>query len=249
MKIGLATFLIAISTTYAWGADYESLRTNAIRKCEVIDPSEYRGGLYFNPAGYRSFYIRSECFQQAAVQFRDKSLCRKVIQRHSLFASSWGYSPDQCLKLVEEGSAADRTELEQKRRNHSLDPVQLRDFRIERNGNGRDYDILPTFTGSSGGSYILQFDILQTTPNAKLMRLHASAYYLDERSNLRIFIRQEDIRKDYPEFAAGHSYLVRATSTFNIGNGSPAGYWSHSFIESIFPEAQRRQSVTRQIRF
>ena len=33
-------------------------------------------------------------------------------------------------------------------------------FRIERNGNGRDFDIIPTFTGAYGHGYQLIFEIL-----------------------------------------------------------------------------------------
>ena len=249
MKIALAASLLLSCATSTLALDYEAQRANTVRRCEAISPSEYQSGLFFNPAGYRSYYVRSECFQRAAIQFRDTPLCTKVIQRHSLFASSWGYSQGQCRKLVAEGIAADGRELEQKKTKYALDPIQLRDFRIERNGNGRDFDIVPILGGSSGGSYILRFEILQSNSAKEAVSLHSSGYYLDGNSNLRIFIRQEDIRKRFAGFSLYHTYTVQGTLIFDVGNGTPSGYWSDSFVEGLFPEKQRRQFFIKQIRF
>jgi hypothetical protein len=50
---------------------------------------------------------------------------------------------------VAENIAADRKLLEEKRNGYLNRAIQRRDFRIERNGNGRDFDIIPTFTGET----------------------------------------------------------------------------------------------------
>src|SRR5262245_61685903 len=88
-------------------ASYDELRSAAVSRCTMIDPAEYQSGLAFNPEGYRSYYVRSNCFQNAAAQFRDESLCTHVKQRHSLLFSSWGYSAERCRQLVDEAAAAD----------------------------------------------------------------------------------------------------------------------------------------------
>ena len=150
---GLASILFA--------ADYSQLRATAIKKCEAIAPAEYQSGLFFNPDGYRSYYVRSECFQRTAVQFRDDTLCSNVKRRYSILSSSWGYSQENCRKLVAEGIAADRDSLEKVKREYRLNPVRLRDFRVERNGNGHDFDIIPSFTGSYGHGYVLRLEVLQ----------------------------------------------------------------------------------------
>src|SRR5262249_36966182 len=124
--------------TTASGASYDELRSGAVKRCQAVDPAEYQSGLYFNPDGYRSYYVRSQCFQQAAVQFRDHALCAEVKRRVSLLSSSWGYSQSRCRELVTEGAATDRKELEEMKQQYKTGAVSLRDFRVERNGNGRD---------------------------------------------------------------------------------------------------------------
>jgi hypothetical protein len=238
-----------VSVDWIRAIDYVTARSTAVSKCEAIDPAAYQSGLYFNPDGYRSYYVRSECFQAAAVQFRDESLCARVRQRRSLFSSSWGYSPAQCRTLVAEGIKQDHSTLEGMRRLHSQDAVRLRAFQIERNGNGRDFDIVPVFYGNYAHSYVLTFEILGASNTAAPVLFHSSGYYLDSRSNLRIYVRQADIRERFPGFALNRAYQVRATAVLDVGTGGPAGYWSDAFIERVFPIRDRSQSITRQTVF
>lgn len=60
----------------------------ALKQGQAIDPAEYQSGLFFNPDGYRSYYVRSECFQKTAVQFRDDALCADVRQWVSLLSDA-----------------------------------------------------------------------------------------------------------------------------------------------------------------
>ena len=126
----LALLRILLSASSLFSASYDELRAAAVKNCEAIDPAQYQSGLLFNPDGYRSFYVRSECFQKIAVQFRDASLCAQVKQRHSLFSSSWGYSRAHCRELVAEGVAADRQNLEDIKKQHLQGAVRWRDFHI-----------------------------------------------------------------------------------------------------------------------
>lgn len=64
---------------------YAEFRSAAVKCREAIDRSEHQTGLAFNSEGYRSFYVRSVCFQDAAVTYRDESLCAQVRERWSLF--------------------------------------------------------------------------------------------------------------------------------------------------------------------
>ena len=80
--------------------DYAEWHSKAVKACEAIDPSDSQSGLVFNPDGYRSFYVRSKCFQEAAVTYRDATLCAQVRRRWSLFSSSWGYTASRCRQLV-----------------------------------------------------------------------------------------------------------------------------------------------------
>ena len=125
----------------------------------------------------------------------------------------------------------------------------LSDFYIEKNGNGRDYDIVPSFTGAYGHGYTLRFELFPTAAANLPVLLHTSGYYVDGNSNLRIFVRQQEIRQRFPDLVLGRPYTVRATLILAIGNGGQGGRWSDAFIERIFPERERSQSVEREVRF
>ena len=233
----------------ARAASYDELRSAAVAGCQAIDPAEYQTGLLFNPEGYRSFYVRSECFQRTAIQFRDDALCAEVRRRFSLLSSSWGYSRARCRELVAEGAATDRTTLEAIKRRYAEGAVVLRDFRVERNGNGRDFDVISSFAGEYGHGHVLTLEILPPEPDRSAIVLHASGYHVDGRSNLRVFLRQDEVRQRFPGLVLDHPYAMRATLKLDVGNGGPSGYWSDAFIERVFPLRERSQSITRHVRF
>jgi hypothetical protein len=229
----------------ASGPTYNELRAAAVAGCQKIDPSDYQSGLFFNPDGYRSYYVQSECFQRTAVEFRDQTLCSLVKQRRAFFSSSWGYSPQNCLKLVTQGAAADRAALEDIKRRYLQGPMRLRDFRLERNGNGRDFDILPIFSGEFGHGYVLQFELL-TEGNVLVAR---SGHYLDATSNIRLFVRHSDLLARIPRLTRDRPYRMRATLLLDVGNGGPPGRWSDAFIEAVFPARDRSHSIDKDVRF
>lgn len=233
--------------TAALASDYEQRRAVDVKKCQGIDPAKYESGLYFNPDGYRSFYVRSQCFQEAAVRFRDDTLCDGVKRRPSLLASSWGYSASRCRTLVTDAIAADRRALEDFKRRYLEAHATFRDFRIERNGNGRDFEFIPVLTGGNAG-YGLTIDVVPPG-SATPIRIHSSGYFVDARSNLQIYLRREDIQQRVRDFVSGVPYTVRATLTLSLPVGTGDALWSDAFIESVFPERERSQTVSRAIEF
>lgn len=241
----LATAALSIAQTSA--PSYDGARAAAIKTCEAIDPNQSQTGLAFNPDGYRSYYVRSECFQKAAVQFRDAALCKRVKQRRAVLWSSWGYSPGNCRTLVGQAVDADRRELEEIRRQYLAGSMVLRDFRIERNGNGRDYDVIPSFTGATGHGYTIAVEIL--LPGGNPIAIHANGYYADPRSALRLFIRREDIKARFPTFEPGRSYRVRMVATFPLPAAGGSRFMTDAFVERAFPLRERTQTVTRDIQF
>ena len=243
----LSALLFLLWPSASPASDYAARRAAAKQQCEGINPGESQTGLAFNPDGYRSYYVQSECFQRAAVQFRDASLCGRVRRRWSVLWSSWGVSSAQCEKLVSQGVAADRAEIQTEKQRYAAGPPRLQSFRIERNGNGRDIDILPEFTSGYAHGYTLTFEIVGVRDQPIL--LHSDGYYLDAKSRLSIFVRQSEIRTRFPGFQLNYPYKVRATVTLSMGNGGMAGYWSDEFLESNFPVGSRTQSLTIESRF
>lgn len=230
--------------------DYDAQRAAAVRRCETVDESEYQTGLYFNPEGYRSYYARSLCYQNAAISFRDIDLCERVRQRRALFSSSWGYSRSNCRKLVGEGIGKDSAAIDGMKETYAQGHVQLAGFRIERDGNGRDIDIIPEFSGEGAHAYELRFELVRAEPAAAPVLLDASGFYLTGAADsIRIYVRTADIRRRFPGFALNQRFTVRAALIYSVGAGSYQGSWSPAFIESRFPEAERTQTLIREIRF
>ena len=79
--------------------------------------------------------------------------------------------------------------------------------------------------------------------------MHSADYYLDEKSNLRIYIPQPAIKQQFAGFSLNRPYAVRATVTLDVGFGGQSGYWSPVFIEDVFPVRERSQSLTKQATF
>jgi hypothetical protein len=242
-----ACFLILFLPSTSSASDYVARRAAAKQQCEAISPSESQSGLFFNPDGYRSYYVQSQCFQTTAEQYRDSSLCDRVRRRYSLFSSSWGISSTQCQKLVAKGIEADRTELEKEKQLYTSNPARLLKFRVERNGNGRDFDFIPEFSTGNPHGYRLVFEIVGA--GRQPIVVHSDGCYVDSESGLRIFVRQADVRARFPEFLLNHPYSVRGSVTYSVGMGGPSGYWSDEFLESIFPLRERTQSLTIESKF
>jgi hypothetical protein len=243
----LATACLLAPAAAAGG--YDELRAAAVKRCEAIDPQAYQTGMIFNSEGYRSVYLRSACLQEAAAAYRDASLCAQVRERRSFLFSSWGYSPERCRRLVADGIAADRKALEEIKSRYAKSAVRLRDFRIERNGNGRDYDIIPSFDAGEAGSYTLRFEISDAAAPAGRALLASSGFRLDGTDDIRIYVRRSDIGERFPRFEAGRRYRVRAMLTLDVGNGGQGGWWSDAFVESVFPAAERTLALERDTAF
>lgn len=238
--------VVTLALPSAPASPYTEHRAAAVKTCEAIDPSQYQGGLFFNPDGYRSYYVRSECFQQTAVRFRDQSLCTQVKQRRALLSSSWGYSEKNCRALVAAAIAKDSQELNEIRRVYAARHMILRDFRLELDNNGRDFDIVPIVTGTGGHGYTLRFDLVPDGGAPVL--LHSDGYYVD-RSALRIYVTRADVRQRVPDLSPKHRYAVRATMIFSLPTGTGNAEWSDDFVESVFPLRERTQTVTKTITF
>lgn len=230
--------------------NYAELLTTAVQQCQAVDPKKYQSGLILNPEGYRSYYLRSVCFQKVAVRYRDDRLCSQVRRRWSLFSSSWGYSRSNCEELVAEGIRSDRETIGQMRQEYQQGQVQITDFRIEPNGNGRDFDIVPEFDGDGAHAYMLRFELLPEESGGIPVLLHTSGFHLDgSNNNIRIYVTQADIRKRFPAFTLNQPYEVRATLVYSIGTGTQRGRWSEAFIASTFPARDRTQYLSRDVMF
>jgi hypothetical protein len=77
----------------------------------------------------------------------------------------------------------------------------------------------------------------------------SSGYYLGGDDNIRVFVRQADIRRRFPDFELGRRYRVRGTLTLSVATGRMGGRWSDAFIERAFPAAERSQVLVKDVAF
>ena len=87
-------------------------------RCASITPDRYVTGLFFNPDGMQTYYDRSRCFDELAVERRDASLCARVLERHAWWLDGSQMSPGACRRRVAE---QERRDIEAARR---LQPPQ-----------------------------------------------------------------------------------------------------------------------------
>jgi hypothetical protein len=67
--------------------------------------------------------------------------------------------------------------------------------------------------------------------------------HLGAGSKVRLYVRYEDIRARWPEFSYGTRHTVRATLTLDVGSGSMGVRWSDTFVEGVFPRAERSHAL------
>lgn len=224
----------------ALAADYADDAASARARCEAIDPKASVSGLWLNPDGYQAYYAQSECYQRFAIQFRQLSACDHVREKWALFSSTWGYSESNCRAEVEKGIASDTEELRSLRRAYLANPVRLTALTIERNGNGRDYDFIPSIGHGFRHAYHLS---IWAIVDAKRYPLTQQGFHLSGGENLRLFETSEELAARVPGFSPPKTLAVEADLVLDIGTGGYGTRWSPEFIAREFPRNERRQTI------
>lgn len=227
---------------------YETARAAALKTCEAISPDDYQSGLAFNPDGYRSYYKRSECLQEAAARFRYEPLCKDVKERWSLLWSSWAFSEKRCRELVAQGIEKDRPLIEAIRRGYAARPVKVVNVRLQ-NNQGLSYGIFPKLEPGYLYGYTLRFELVAPDAPGGAVLLATYTGPLAGIEALGFNITVADLRQRFPAFAPGHSYRVRATAVLEVPNGGASLMWSEAFIEKYFPRATRSQMLEKDLTF
>lgn len=229
-------------------ASYESHYESGAANCQKIDPDEYQSGLFMNPSGSQSYYLRSACFQRLAVKLRAIEFCDEVRRRWALFSTSGNYSKGRCRELVKAGLADDSEELLSLRRRYEANPRRLLDLKISKNGNGRDYDLVPTFS-RDGFSYGYTIAVYLLKPSGQRVLIDENGFNLRGGERIRMFARSRDITRRWRGFRPGETYDVEVTMTLSVGHGPPQRMRSEAFMESVFPTGSRQQVLKTRATF
>ena len=231
----------------AAGNNYDSRRAADLQKCQAIGPREHRSGMVMNPDGYQSYYLRSHCLQRVAESYRDESLCEDVRERWSLFTSTWGVSEKRCRSLVSEGMEQDNRAISALKKTYADSDLIFKDFTVVKNGNGRDFDLIPQFYGDGSLAYTLNFYLLM--PDQEPMLIHSSGYNVTGKSRIRIYLPVSELRELVPTFSNRSDHLVRATLEYSTPQGHLQNRWHPDFLEQRFPRSDRTQTLEKRVDF
>ena len=228
----------------AWAqADYDSRLSAALQRCEAVPAMESHSGLSFNPKGYRSYYGRSACYQRLAVDYRQPEFCKKVWQRFSVFSSSWGYSEENCLSLFEQAVVDDAESIAIIRDAYRRGPVQLTAAVLRKNGNRRDFDLLPTFSAGFSSSYLLTFYIVDNQGDK--VQIAERGFYLGEAvPEISLYIKRNDIVSRLAGFDEQQEYEMLFDLRLMLPLGRGGAVWPPQWVDSFWPASERVQRLT-----
>ena len=225
-------------------ADYQEQLERMVANCEQIPAFKSHSGLVLNPEGYQAYWERSACYQKLAIRFRKSSYCEKVFQRYALFSSSWGYSKKTCKKRVAEEREKDKAYLLSLRDQFARTPVILVDLDIIKNGNGKDFDVIPLFTWGYKSSYEMTLSLIDE--QAERYDIAKTSFLLGEdRPDIRWFIRRQMFEDAMPGFDDKEQYIVESRLTASVSVGRSNSVWDPNWIESVWPRKERSMVFSR----
>ena len=98
---------------------------HGVETCRSVPSTTYETFLLFNPSNLQTYYFRSDCFQQVAVQTRDENLCDQVNERKSIFFDGSGVSATACRKAVAEARNKDFAERVRPESVHKIESIKI----------------------------------------------------------------------------------------------------------------------------
>jgi hypothetical protein len=136
---GIAALLVLLALFVAYSvADYLLFQKPAyedaldkvnhmhgVETCRSIPATTYETFLLFNPSNLQTYFFRSYCFQEVAVQTRDENLCDQVKERKAIFLNGSGVSPMACRKAVAEIRNKDFAERVRPESVHKIESIKI----------------------------------------------------------------------------------------------------------------------------
>lgn len=166
VTVGIAFIATTLAANVATADPLDAIAAGALARCEAISADRGTTAMIFNPRDRQVAWERSECLQALAVQSRDERLCGRVVERRSWVFDGSGVSPEACRRALEARRELDREEAARIRDLHR--PV---DVAIERNGNGRDFDLRVSTRGSYAHRYRLEVFLIGASGSVTLMSI------------------------------------------------------------------------------
>ena len=242
--IGLRLAWALLLAAGASGVAAEDAPGHSVARCASIPADRYQTGLFFNPDGMQTYYDRSRCFDDLAVELRDASLCDRVLERHAWWLDGSQVSPGACRRRVADQEHRD---IEAARR---LQPPQrLRQLVVERDNNGRDFSVRARTSGGDGRS--LRLTLAVVDPGGHEHVIHADAQPMDDRpGEIRVFVPADRLAAS--GVPAGQPVRLRGSLERVLAGPDDRAIYRHapamplrSVAETTFVPASLRRVVQR----
>lgn len=218
-------------------ADREARFQHGAALCEAIPADAYETGLLFNPDGHRSYFKRSRCLQQLAVEWRAGALCEQVRTRRSMFFSGDAISATACRQLVNEQLRKDQEQVQ------AIDPEtfhQLVEVAFSQPPYAGDGLMIQIKTrGSHPGTYRLVIEALLSGTDTRVLAEYSQPLGTAPHELTR-FILANQLRSVFGPLSPGQRLQMRATLTL-----PPRSHKDH-FVLTLTPETARRSSLENQ---
>jgi hypothetical protein len=189
--------------------------------CMAIPPRKAASWLLFNPTGMQTYYALARCLQEAAVQLRAPALCSGVRERKAWFLDGSAYSPSACLAAVRHRKQRDASAAKNL---HA--PQALQRVWIERNDNGRDFDVHLLTSGGAGGGLHLRLSLLDAVGIEHVLR-DGTQPMDDKPGELNLLLPAADLRRAWRESSHAGPIRLRARLQRIPGNDDERAVFSH----------------------
>lgn len=236
MHAGLHCVLLFLATnlviSVSDAADQAERFQRGVALCGAIPVDAYETGLIFNPAGHRSYFGRSRCLQELAVEWRAVALCEQVRTRRSLFFTGDAISAAACRQAVSEQLRKDQEQAQ------AIDPEsfhQLVDLAFSQPHYAGDGLMVQIKTrGSHPGSYRIVIEaVLPGATATKVLDDYRQPLGTGPHELTR-YIPGEQLRSVLGPLSPGQHLHMRATLTL-----PPRSHTDH-FVLTLTPETDRR---------
>ncbi len=232
---GIACVLGSLLAANAWADDWQLRFEHALGECQAISTSDYETGLIFNPPGKHTYYKRSRCLQELAIEWREAKLCAEVRERRSLFFNGEAYSELACRDDVTEQMERDRAAaaMLDPDRFHKLESVHF-DQPHYVGDNIRQQ--LKT-RGSHPGSYQVRVELWPSDTGEPVVIADYSQPLGGEGATLTGTIPNQRLREAFGGSIPEHEIRARVTLAL-----SPRSH-RDQFILTQIPETARRSQI------
>jgi len=128
--------------------------------CKSIPKYKLQTNLYGSPPGLQTYYERSVCFYQLAINERKPEICDYVKEHKALFLDGSYYTKEYCQKSVKEQVQNDKNDAKHYSGRQNIDQAF---FTLS--GNGKEYEFIIKTSGDKARPYQLTLELFDNEQN------------------------------------------------------------------------------------